>query len=713
MIGRMESWLEQERERLPLWIPVGVGTGIAIWELFWGDALWWVVGAGAAMAASALLFSAGSYLRTIFLVLPLAVIAGFGLISLKSAVVADAALERPWYGEFYGRVEQAEHLAAREKYRLTLDTDGHAGLPQTIRVNLSPEQYRPEFRAGAVVRLKARLMPPAGPALPGGYDFARRAWFAGLGATGSALGEVQLHSASQRPYMLQDFRQSLSSHVRSRLSPSEGSIAAALATGDTGAISPEDAKAMRESGMAHLLSISGLHVTAIVGGVFLFVSRLLALVPWFALRYSVPLISAGIAALAALGYTLLTGAEVPTIRSCVAALLILLALAMGREVLSLRMVAAGALFVMLFWPETIAGPSFQLSFAAVTTIIVLHEHRFMRGLISGQGDGVAKRIGRGAVSLLLTGLAIEIVLAPIALFHFHKTGLYGALANMAAIPLTTFVIMPFEFLALLFDMVGLGAPFWWVVEQGLHLILAIAHGVSALPGAVTMRPEMPIFAFAALVLGGLWFAIFTQRIRFAGLVPVAVGFLMLVTTARPDILITRDGKHMAIVADDEQGQGANIALLRSRAGEYVRDTLRETAGITAQPSAIEDYTGARCSADSCVIEIAGKNRNWRVLATRTPYFIPAMELAAACRRVDIVVSDRRLPYSCKPSWMRLDRRSLAELGGVSVYLNEGRVDSVNAKGARPPWRPAVTSATRQKPSSATTSAKKREASIQR
>jgi len=685
VLGQVENWLEKERERLPLWIPVGVGAGIIIWELYWSLALWPLLIGGAAILALSFAFTRGSYLRAIIIALVVSILAGYGLITFKSALVADVALERPWYGEFYARVEQVEHLAARDRHRLLLATDRHAGLPETIRINLSPDQYRPEFRAGAIIRTKARLMPPAGPALPGGYDFSRRAWFAGLGASGSAIGEVTLHKPSARTPMLQELRQDLSRHVRGRLSPSEGSIAAALATGDTGAISQDDAAAMRESGMAHLLSISGLHVTAIVGGVFLFVSRLLALSPWFALRYSVPLISASVAAVAALGYTLLTGAEVPTIRSCVAALLILLALAMGREVLSLRMVASGALFVMLFWPETIAGPSFQLSFAAVTTIIVLHERPMMKRLISAQGDGAAKRIGRGAVSLLATGLAIEIVLAPIALFHFHKTGIYGALANMAAIPLTTFVIMPFEFLALLFDLAGLGAPFWWVVEQGLHLILAIAHLVSDLPGAVTMRPSVPLAGYGALIIGALWFAIFTQPIRYAGLVPVAAGTFLLVVAPRPDVMITRDGKHLAIVSPDKEGQAAGISLLRSRAGDYVRDNLRETAGIMAEPGAIEDYPGARCSADSCVIEIAGAARNWRILATRTPYFIPAMELAAACRRVDIVVSDRRLPYSCKPSWIRLDRRQLEQTGGVSIFLNEARIDTVQSGIWAAPW----------------------------
>lgn len=692
---KIEHWLEAEKERLPLWIPVGMGCGIAIWELFWGQALWPLIVGFVCLAVISRFFAAGGVFRNILLMTAATLLCGYGLISFKSYSAAHQQLEKPWYGEFYGRIVKSEHLPARQKYRLTLETDGHADLPEKLRVNLSPDQYQDSFRSGAIVRMRARLMPPAPPALPGGYDFARRAWFAELGATGTALGEVRLHQASPSGAMLEDVRRGLSGHIRQQMAASPGSIAAALATGDRGAISDEDATAMRESGMAHLLSISGLHVTAIVGAVFLFFSRLLSLIPWFALRYRVPIIAASLAALAALGYTMLTGAQVPTIRSCVAALLILTALALGREVLSLRMVAAGAIFVMMFWPETIAGPSFQLSFAAVSTIIVLHEHPVMKRLMGARSDPLAQRIGRGILSLLLTGLAIEIVLAPIALFHFHKTGLYGALANVIAIPLTTFIVMPFEFLALIFDGIGLGAPFWWVTERALNAILFIAHYVSALPGAVTMRPEMPFLAYAAIILGGLWLFIFTQRERFYGALPVLLGFVMLAAAGRPDLLITGDGKHLALI---DRGNGAtgdsiasepSITLLRSRAGDYTRDTLRETAGIASEPKDIADFENARCSPDSCVVEYREGKRNWRILATRTPYLIPAMELAAACKRVDIVVSDRRLPYSCKPAWVKLDRRMLEQTGGIAVYLDQAQINSVNKRLHAAPWMQAI------------------------
>src|SRR3546814_1125740 len=151
---------------------------------------------------------------------------------------------------------------------------------------------------------------------------------------------------------------------------------------------------MRRSGLAHLLSVSGLHVTAVVGAVMLLTLKLLALSPTLALRCRLTVVAAGAGALAGIAYTILTGAEVPTVRACVAAILVLIGVALGREAITLRLVAVGALIVLLFWPESVAGPSFQLSFAAITAIVALHEHPRMKALLSRRDEGVVPKTGR-------------------------------------------------------------------------------------------------------------------------------------------------------------------------------------------------------------------------------------------------------------------------------------------------------------------------------
>ena len=369
--------------------------------------------------------------------------------------------------------------------------------------------------------------------MPGAYDFAQAAWFKRIGATGRAFAPIAVVSAPATSG--EGIRARLTRHIEAALPGSAGGIATALATGDTGAIAEPDADAMRRAGLAHLLAISGLHVAAVIGITMVLVMRLLALSPWLALRLRLPLVAAVAGAIAAVGYTLLAGAGVPTVRSCVAALLVLAALMVGREALTLRLVATGAVIVLLLWPESIAGPSFQLSFAAVTAIVALHEHPGVRGWFAARGEAWWRRARRDLGSLLLTGMLVEAALAPIALYHFHKQGIYGAVANIVAIPLTTFVVMPLEALALLFGAVGLGAPFWWATGAALRLLLLIAHTTADAPGAVTMLPSMPAAAFGLMVFGGLWIALWRTRARRLGMIPLAIGAAWALATpaARP------------------------------------------------------------------------------------------------------------------------------------------------------------------------------------
>lgn len=659
---RLEAWLEKERDQVALWLPVGLGLGIIAWFSLPGSSAWaaWIC-ASLGVASLSLLMPAGGRMRRI--VLAGGLLAAFGCLLIwgKSAMVAAPVLERPLFTSFSATVLRIEPMSARSMVRVELQPVGRPDLPPKIRVNIMEKDAPEGLAEGSRVALQARLMPPAGPAVPGAYDFAKRAWFQGIGATGRATPPVRL-VVSAPDGNAPSLRHRLSAHVQRQLEGGEGALAAALATGDRGGISEEDEEAMRRSGLAHLLSISGLHVTALIGGVMLIVFRLLALSPRLALRWPLLLIAAGAGALAGIGYTLLTGAEVPTVRSCIAALLVLGGLALGREAITLRLVAAGAAFVLIFWPEVVVSPSFQLSFAAVTAIVALHELPAFAWMTRRQEqDGMIIRAGRALVILFLTGVAVEVTLAPIALYHFHQTGLYGASANIIAIPLTTFVIMPLEALALFLDLAGLGAPAWWLAGKALGLLLGLAHFVSAQRHAVAMLPVFPGWAFALVVGGGLWISLWRTRARYYGLTPMIGGLAAMLLSPAPDLLVTGDGRHLVVRTSD-----GGLALLRGKAGDYVRDVLSENAGYQGDLGEISKLPNARCSPDLCSITLSRGDRDWRIMATRSRYMVPWRQLAGQCRTADIVISDRRLPKGCVPRWLKLDRPFLRRHGGVSV-----------------------------------------------
>jgi competence protein ComEC len=684
---RLDSLADAERDQLALWLPVGLGLGTAAWFVLPDPASWTaflLLAAGLTLAPLAL--AADTRWARALALFWLAALIGCANVWWKADRAEAPVLRREGVASFSAAIESLQRLPAEGIVRLVVRVDGKDGaerLPERIRLNIEEEKAAKDLEVGATVAVRAWLMPPPPPAVPGAYDFARAAWFQQLGATGRAL-EVKVSAPpGTRSWRarLSSARQRLADHIRGRLEGGAGGIAAALATGDQGGISEEDAEAMRRSGLAHLLSVSGLHLTAVVGAVMLVTLRLLALSPALALRFRLVVIAAAAGALAGIAYTLFTGAEVPTVRSCIAAILVLGGIALGREALTLRLVAVGALFVLLLWPESLAGPSFQMSFAAIVAIVVIHDHPRVRALIERRDEALPLKLLRLVAGLVLTGLAVELALMPIALFHFHQAGLYGALANIVAIPLTTFVIMPLEAIALLLDPIGLSAPFWWFAGQGLSLLLRLAHATAAAPGAVAMLPGISRGAFALMVAGGLWLCLWRTRWRRAGLLPVAAGAAWALVTPAPDLLVTGDGAHLAI-----RTEGQGLAILRPRAGDYVRDTLSENAGVRAEPLELETLPEAECSPDLCAADIVREGRRWRVLATRSANLVDFGPLRRACAAADIVVSDRRLPVTCRPRWLKADRALLARTGGLSIVLGrEPTVTTVASFAGAHPW----------------------------
>ncbi|NUT01166.1 MAG: ComEC/Rec2 family competence protein [Sphingomonas sp.] len=665
---------------MPLWLAVGFGAGIAAWFALDRPVDWIAfVCLCAAAAIAGFAFSNGRFERSIGW-LGLAAALGCCLVWLRSEWVAAPKLERPVVARFEASVEQVEPLAAKGDLRLTLaPTD--LKLPPRVRVSIKADTAPAGIAAGAKLHVRARLAPPPPMALPGSHDFARDAWFRGLGAVGRSLGDIEVIQPAA-PVGLDSFRDGLGQHVHDRLPGPSGTIATALVTGDQNSVSEEDADAMRRSGLAHLLSVSGLHIAAVVGAAMLLTLKLLALSERLALRFNLVLVAAGAGALAGIAYTLLTGAQVPTVRSCIAAILVLGGLALGREALSLRLVAVGAIVVLLFRPETLAGPSFQLSFAAVTAIIALHSSAWGRRVLMRHDEGPFARVSRALFGMLLTGLVVELALIPFALYHFHKAGLFGVAANLVAIPLTTFVIMPLEAAALLLDAFGLGAPLWWAAGHALDGLLWIAHSVADARGAVATLPAMPGWAFASMVLGGLWLCLWTTRPRLLGIIPFAVGAAAAAVSPNPDLLVTGDGRHLAVIAPD-----GTPMMLRDRSGNFMRELMSEASGFDDEPGLLAAARFGSCTRDACVALVQRDGREFRVLATRSTTRIDWKALVHACARVDIVVSERRLPRGCTPRWTKLDRQALQKTGGITVHFDKvPHIETVADRVGEHPWR---------------------------
>ncbi len=375
--------LTAESDRWFLWVPVLFAGGILAYFALPAEP--------SAVAAAALLIAAtgtalavrGLGLGLVVGASLLALAAGFATAKLRTEIARAPVLakEMRWV-EVKGWSESYE---ARDKSRarITLRVIALGDLapeetPYRVRVTLSAASGR--VATGEAIGLKATLRPPPEPIEPHGFDFARTAWFARVGASGYATAKItRLEDAGEPPWDLRlwvaidRLRSLVNARIRASLPGERGEIATALITGERAGISEEDNQAMRDSGLFHILSISGLHMVIMAGTVFWLVRAALALIPSLALRFPIRKWSAGIALAAALFYLLLSGASVPTVRSWIMMSVVLLAMILDRPALTMRNVALAALIILVAMPESLFDPSFQMSFAAVIGLVALVE----------------------------------------------------------------------------------------------------------------------------------------------------------------------------------------------------------------------------------------------------------------------------------------------------------------------------------------------------
>ncbi len=685
------DWFTAERDRLPLWLPVALAAGIALWfALPWA---WWRMAAALALAAvcagaglAGWRWSAG---------LALMALAGMGAAELRVARGGHAILSQRQFTVVTGTVIAVQPQAFGGQ-RLLIAGTPTAPLPEAIkRVRITLRGDAPRVPVGADVRLRALLSPPSGAAVPGGLDLARRLWFDGIGGTGVALGPVQILALPPPgpALWLEQRRAALQAMITARVPGEAGAVSAAFVTGQQGAIPPVTAQAMRDAGLAHLLSISGVHIAVVVAGTALLARSLLALWPWLALRVPLPTLALGLGAVAGIAYTLLAGAQIPTVRSAIGASIVVLGMMLGRQALSLRLLAAAAVAILVWRPEALLGASFQLSFAAVTAIVALYESRLGRWLTAvREDDGWWQRLLRGAASLLASGVVAELVLSGIGLYHFGRGGFYGIAANLLAIPWTSFVVMPALLLALLAEGLGL-AWFWPLAGWAMQWLIGLADFTASLPGAVRTSAAIPASAFALGIAGGLWLALWRTRVRWGGVVPVLAALGLVQAAPLPDVLVSGDGRHVALRLPD-----GRLAHSRQRVGNYVLGNWAESVG--SDPAAalwLGTLPDARCTADSCVADVVRSGRHWRLLATTSRQYVPRPSFEPACRAADIIVSDRRLPDWCRPRWLKLDAEALAQTGSVAIQLQGPVVVTARDMVGDRPWQPVKAARRRPRP----------------
>ena len=586
--GRMRAFVEEEAAHGHgfLFVPVLVGGGAAFWFALARDppatvlALLLLAFAAATVAAQR---------RTgrlpLLLFLPALVLAGMNLAQFETWRQATVILDSPVTTTVTGEVHRREPAGeGRWRYIIRIASTEEPTLRRPPRdAVLLARGRHPPFAAGDTVRGRARMSPPSGPALPGLNDFAFRSFHDGIGAVGffygapqpvepTTVGERDWRRAIER--WIFALRSTIADRIREVVPGDAGAFAAAIVTDERRAISKETTEALRISGLAHIVAISGLNMALAAGIFFVGLRGFLCLFTGFAQAWPVKKIAAAGALLMATAYYLISGFAVSAERAYLMMAVTLIAVWFDRAAISLRNIAVAALIMLAVAPSQVMGPRFQMSFAATAALVAGYAWWSRR---AAAGEREPSLMARGRLAPVMTGwhwmagiFATSLIgglsTAIFSMEHFHRLAGYGLAANLAVMPIISFVVMPAGLLAMLLMPLGLDAPLLGLMGMGLEAVIAVAGHVAAWGGDVgTGRQHRWFLAIASA--GFLLLALLRTPLRLLGVPAMLLAFALSWHEARlpmPDLLVSDDGTLVALTTGP-------VATSRTRPPAFIFD----------------------------------------------------------------------------------------------------------------------------------------------
>ncbi|MHC2000921.1 ComEC/Rec2 family competence protein [Methylobacterium sp. CM6241] len=693
LIGAIRRWIvdglvqESEQRRLFPWLAVTFGFGILVCFTATDGQPALAAPLLVASALSALALRLGSRPVALALVLGLAAaFLGFAAATLRMQVVAAPVLARTTIAPLTGLVEALDEREVGARLIVLVESFGN--LPPDRRPTRVRVSYKKALalKPGDFISATARLLPPPDAARPGGYDFARDAYFRGIGAVGSLVGKIDV-KPPPRPLprsvalaaAVDDARNALTRRITDANGGQAGAVAAALVTGKRGLINAETNEVLRAAGIYHVVSISGLHMVLAAGVVFWLVRALLALVPGLALVWPIKKIAAGFAMVGVTAYCVFSGWDIAAERSLIMTLVMLGAILVDRPALSMRNLALAALIALAREPDGILGPSFQMSFGAVAGLIAC-AGALNRWMPPREGAGLLARTWRflavAILGTLATTLIAQIATAPFATYHFQTVQPFGIVGNALTLPLVSLAVMPAAVLGILAYPFALDQPVWWAMGLAVRGMLTISGWISGFGHATLVVPAYGSTALCLLALALLLLALPVSSLRWIGLAPAALGVVLATMPPRYDVYIDREGGGAAF----RDGDG-RLSILGSPPA-FVLEQWLKADGDSRKVAAVAASPRSRCDTVGCVVEL-GPGRIVALVKDKRAF-------AEDCERASVIIARRDAPKDCRAGFV-IDRAYLALRGATAIrYGPEGpQVTSAHQPHSRPPWRRAV------------------------
>ena len=677
LVTHTRDALLAQRGHLIGWVPVCLGIGVGVYFMLRFEPSWIFI---ANVAVVALVCTVGARLvhvacTPILLALALSC-TGMVIAKYRTESVSAPVLSFRYYGPIEGRIVGMDRSGS-DALRLTLDRVrlerfAPERMPGKVRISLHGDLPAVALMPGQQVMTTGHLSPPSGPAEPGGFDFQRHAWFAGLGAVGYTRNPVLRAAPAQHgDWAARVFqaRMAVSRGVQARLTGETGAFAAAIMSGDRSGMSQETLAHLRASNLAHLLAISGLHMGLLTAFVFAALRSSLMLIPAIGLRVPAKKIAAVGALIAAAGYLALSGGNVATERAFIMVSVMLVAILLGRPALTMRAVAIAAVIVLVLHPEALTGPGFQMSFAATTALVAVF------GAMRRLDQQRLPRWSRGILSVVVSSLVAGLATAPIAAAHFNQIAHYGLIANLLSVPLMGALVMPAAVVAACLAPFGLAWVGLMVMGWGLRWILWVAQTVAGQEGALG-HVVTPGGWVLPLIIGGALVVILWQgRARAVG-IPIAVaGFALWGMTDRPAVLIADSGGLMGVMTEAgrslsrARGDGFVAGVwLENDGGPVAQDVAADRQGMTRQGRVFRASLG-----DWDILQVSGKT---------------ALADLQGCGGADVLISNQVVEGQ-RPCLL-LDVQMLRKTGSLALDMGiDGSLQMRMARieTGRRPWNP--------------------------
>ncbi len=660
---------EIDGRRFFLWIPVAAMGGVALNLAADREPVLWLPALLTALCAVLAWLCRARPLALGIWVAIAALFAGFLSMGLRIARVEAPVLDHVRTVKLQGFVEEVDIRPAGARFIVGVVDAGKlspALAPRRVRVTT---RRTPDFAAGDYVALTARLWPPPRAALPGGYDFSRDAYFERLGGVGAVLGNVSILSPPRDSPWRQRFfaaidrvRNRLAVRVDTIIGGDEGAIAAAMVTGKRDFLSNDAKDLIREAGIFHIITISGLQMTLVAGIFFVLARRLLALSPTLALHYPIKKWAAAVAMAGSVLYDIGTGSRVGTERALIMTLIVLGAVILDRRALSMRNLALAVLAIVALEPEAILGVSFQLSFAAVAALVAVMEARIEA--LDRRPDPLPtereRRPRRHALLLHVLGKPLRLVLAAVCAtcatasfmsYHFHDLSPYVVLGNPLTLAVIECFAVPGALLGTALYPLGLDAPVWIYVGLGIKFILWAARFIAAAPGSTLHVRAFAPYALLFLSLAVISAVVWRSWLFRASAIPLAVlGLIGALEGPRYDAIVAPSGDLVAV-----RGTDRLLHIVGKRFNAFTVEQWLAADADDRDPAMARDGHG-RCDRNDCIAELP--NGGSIAVVTRWEAF------AADCARATVVVSTLTAPADCRAQVF--DRHSLARTGAVGL-----------------------------------------------